>query len=200
MIKLNFENTSIQLKSKWEEINLHEYIILDQINRDSEFSNLDKTISLLTTLSDKPSEMHSLLMESDANGLNKIVEAMEITKIAIQNIPPPTNQKLEFTIDDKKYKLKEDFKSVSLETMVNIETLLKTNPNDNATVIALGVLFREVKPDGKLKAFNEKDYEHFKNELIKKISLLDVFHYSSNFINGEVKSIKTMQSFSMEVL
>ena len=200
MINLKFGDSTIQLKHKWSEVTLHDYVVLNSINADSDLSDLEKTISILTHLSNDENIMHDCLMSIGANELNTIVEKMEITSTPLTSIQPPTEQKTEFEIDGKNYRIKEEFNSLSLETMVNIETILKKSPTSNPTLIAFGVLIREVNENGKLKAFSEKNYEFIVNELSKKIKLLDIYHYTLGFTNGVSKSTETFPAFSMEIL
>jgi hypothetical protein len=200
MINLKFSDNSIQLKHKWSEVTLYDYVVLQAINADSELSDLEKTISILTSLSTNENSMHDLLMSIDANNLNSIVEKMEITTTPLEQIQLPSEQKTEFEIDGKKYRIKEEFNSLSLETMVNIENILKNSPTSNPTLISFGVLIREVNEHGKLKAFTEKNYDFVVNELSKKIKLLDIYHYTVGFTNGVKTSISSTPAFSMEVL
>jgi hypothetical protein len=195
MIKLKIDEQEFLLADEWSEVNFGQYIDILVI-QENKWSDLQKSIKIISAVSDNPVELEKALKKVTLDDLGELTDMISwISKDFIEmtkNIEP----KDKFFIDGKEYVIKKNYNKLSIGEMASLEELMKTGKYHNQE-LAIGILLREV-IDGKEKEFNDEDFYNILEVLKYKINLIDVYKYIVNFTNGEATStIKVSKSFSV---
>lgn len=195
MIKLKIDEQEFLLADEWSEVTFGQYIDILVI-QENKWSDLQKSIKIISAVSDNPVELEKALQKVTLDDLGELTDMISWISKDFIEMTNKTESKDKFFIDGKEYVIKKNYNKLSIGEMASLEELMKTGKYHNQE-LALGVLLREV-IDGKEKEFNDEDFYNILEVLKYKINLIDVYKYIVNFTNGEATStIKVSKSFSV---
>lgn len=195
MIKLKIDEQEFLLADEWLEVTFGQYIDILVI-QENKWSDLQKSIKIISAVSDNPVELEKALKKVTLDDLGELTDMISWISKDFIEMTNKTESKDKFFIDGKEYVIKKNYNKLSIGEMASLEELMKTGKYHNQE-LALGVLLREV-IDGKEKEFNDEDFYNILEVLKYKINLIDVYKYIVNFTNGEATStIKVSKSFSV---
>lgn len=198
MKRLKIEDKEFELCNCWEELTFGQYIDLASISQEEENTPLEKTAKYIAAISNDfevcldylyrltPEDFKELQAHFDF--LNKEI-GEDIKKHPISDT---------LTFEGKTYKLKKNYDKLSLGEVVNLETILKTQPHLTQFEVGFGILIREIDEAGNEKEFSEESFVETIQTLKDKVKLVQVYSLLAFFLNGEKEYIKTTKGFSVE--
>jgi hypothetical protein len=185
MIKLIIEKNEFMLADTWNEVNFGQYIDILFI-QENKWTDLQKTVKIISAISDKPKELEEVLYKADYEDLIELTKMMSWVNDDFVSISNATPTKDIFTINGKEYVIKKNYNKLALGEMISLETLFN-NPNYHQQEIVVAILLREV-VDGVESDFNETTFYEILDTLKYEINLVDVYKYITFFLSGDKTS------------
>lgn len=193
MIKVTIQDKEFKLCDEWKDVTFGQYIDVLTIQQ-NDFEDLEKSIKIISALSDKPSQFEQELYQMDLDDLKELSDKMNWINSGFKDECDKVQPVQYFEIDGKKYTIKKQYNKLTLGEMVSIETVLKSATH-NPQEVALAVLIREVDGDGNQKKFSDDFFYYVLNELKYKINLIEVYNYITFFLSGEKIHTKPSKGF-----
>lgn len=187
MLKIKIESNEFIMPSEWAEVSLKNYIDIVSTSEDKNNSELDIFIKTLALLCEDKMFI-KCANEMNIEDFKQIQEAFKWIQL---DPPAPKSKQKHFLIGKEKWTIKEDFNKLTVGESISVEIMLKDKKLDLSPLeIAFGVLFRRVKDDGTVEAFNPDNINLIINEHSKVIKVTDVYNVITFFLNKEKRPLE----------
>lgn len=197
MIKVTINNEDFKVCDSWSDVTFGQYINILIIQKDAGWSDLERSIKIISALSDRPKELEEYMFQMDVDDFEGFTEIMDWVKKDFEEESKNQPEIDSIEIDGRTFVIKKNYNKLTLGEIVTLETMLKDG-NYDYQEIALAILLREV-VNGEEKKFNEEDFYEILNTLKDKINLLSVYKYITFFLTGVKTSTKNnIKGFSVQ--
>ena len=182
MIKIKMNEQEYFLPSNWDEVTFEQLLKLKKVNFETVKGNILSTslaISALTGIDNKA------IMKLPANDFAKLAEKTKW----LHDFKVNAVFRNEFEFDGVKYKLTQDFKTLTAGEVASIEQYALENVEANLDKI-LAILIREVDEAGNLVEFDSNTVESRAEIFKKKMTIGEVNAISNFFLDGKEVSMQ----------